>query len=227
MKGAGIKVMISLLGLVLTSMPLCGQKIEWYTGALYNKFYDTRAEDPYYQTSFQGNFGYSLGLAIDSLSVDRFNLRVSLQYDLFSTAFTSTIGGKGAFNYREVQINKQVISFSIFPINVRRLFRNTQISLGITGSFLGRETLNGEYRTWNGLVGSTSGRIEDQFEAYSSNFVFGIQALFNYRIRLSEKLEIVPHYSFYLGLSNELIHEPSEIRSLRHYFSIGLSRSLN
>jgi len=205
---------------VLISSTAHSQKIELYTGTLKNHFYDTNKEDPHYASSYSGDCGYSLGFAIDSLKFEWHTLRVAAQYDNYSGRMFARSGGLGGSYAIDGQINKHILALSIYPINIRKLLQNMQLSIGFTGTFLLKETFSGEYSGWNINEGAYSGSLNDKYSSYSTAFTFGVQSMINYRLRISDGFEIVPQYSLYLGLSKELINMPTDMKSIRHYFLI-------
>lgn len=211
---------------VLISSATSSQKIELYSGALKNHFYDSNKEDPHNASSYKGNWGYSLGFAIDSLKFEWHTLRVAVQYDNYSGRMFARSGGLGGSYAIDGQINKHIVALSIYPINIRKLLQHMQLSIGFTGSFLLKETFSGEYSGWNINEGTYSGSLNDKYSSYSTDFTFGVQSLINYSFRISESFEIVPQYSFYLGLSKELINRPTDMKSIRHYFVIGIRKSI-
>lgn len=222
-----IKVLCMIVSLlVILTLPTYGQKIELYTGALYNNFYDWNNNDPHYSSDYSNKWGYSVGIAIDSLKFEWHTLRIGIQYDNYSGNMFARSGGQGGSYSVDGQIQKGIISLSIYPINIRRLIKRMQISIGFTGSILIHESFSGDYNGWIMGQGESSGRIEDKYDSYSSNITFGIQSLINYRIPISYGLEIVPQYSFYFGLSKELKEKPREMKSNRHYFLLGLRKKI-
>ena len=217
---------ILFLLFILLSSPGYSQKIELYSGALKNHFYDCTKENPHYSSRYSGNWGYSIGFAVDSLKFEWHTLRIAVQYDNYSGKMYARSGGQGGSYSVDGQIQKGVISLSIYPVNIRKLIKQMQLSIGVTGSILVYELFSGEYNGWMIGQGANSGRIEDKYSSYSSNFTFGIQSLINYRIRIAEGFEIVPQYSFYLGLSKELINMPEYMKSMRHYFWLGFRKRI-
>jgi len=52
------------------------------------------------------------------------------------------------------------------------------------------------------------------------------QGLIKYLFRLPNSYFISPQYSFYYVLTNEFVDFPEEIKSMRHYFCIGVEKRL-
>lgn len=219
-------ICITVSFIVTLTLPTYGQKIELYTGALYNNFYDLNNSDHHYSSVYSNKWGYSIGVAIDSLKFKQQTLRIGMQYDIYSGNMYAKGGSMGGGYSVDGQIQKEIISLSIYPINIRRLIKRMQLSIGFTGSILIHESFSGDYSSWNMSQGSSSSRIEDNYDSYSSNITYGIQSLINYQIPISEELKIVPQYSFYCGLSKELIEFPYAMKSIRHYFTIGLRKNI-
>lgn len=224
MKIKAISITFFLIAVV--ALKTYSQKIELYTGALENHFYECIEETPHYYSSYSNNWGYSLGFAIDSLKFEWHTLRISVQYDNYSGGIFARTGGKGSSYTVDCQIDKHVISLSIYPVNIRKLVKKMQLSIGVTGSILIKGSFSGEYNGWSITDGTFSGSLNEKYNSYSTSFTFGIQSLINYRFRVSNSFELVPQYSFYLGLSKELTNFPESTKSMRHYFLLGLRKRI-
>ena len=219
-----IYAFVTVIILSISTIPTFGQKLEFYTGTLQNNFYDKYKNEGHYSSNYSGNWGFSLGCAIDSLKFEWHTLRISIQYDLYSGNMYASDGSLGSGCSVDGQIQKGILSLSINPINIRKLIHRMQLSIGITGSILIHESFSGDYRSWIISQGTSIVRLEDKFNSYSSNLTFGLQLLINYRIPISEGLELVPQYSIYYGLTKELKQFPQGMKSIRNYFLIGLRK---
>lgn len=215
-----------VLFIFILNIPGFGQKIEFYSGALYNNFTEFTSANAHRSVKYSDNWGFSMGVAIDSIKAEWHTLRIALQYDAYGGNFSAHDGGNGGSYGVDGQIHKHIMSLSIYPINIRRLIKRMQISIGLTGSVLIKESFSGEHSAWSIGQPTITGKLEDKYNSYASRFTFGIQSLINYQIPISKTLEIVPQYSFYFGLSKELKEMPKQMKSIRHYFAIGLRKKL-
>lgn len=223
-----IPVFVLVIFLILNNLTLCtyGQKLEVYTGALYNSFYGNSTNTAGYSADYKGKWGYSIGLAMDSIKVEWHTLRIGIQYDFYGGGMEASTGFHGGGDHINGQIQKGILSLSIYPINIRKLVPHMQFSVGLTGSFLLYETFSGDYSSWSFGQGSTSGTLEDKYDSYSSIATLGLQLLINYRIPITKELALVPQYSFYFGLTPELQELPEAMKSIRNYFLIGLQKNI-
>ena len=88
------------------------------------------------------------------------------------------------------------------------------------------ETFGGTLSSWRHGQGVKIYDLNDRYDSFSHTFYFGLQGRIAYNIKLSEEYFLAPQYSYYLGLSGEFSEIPKEIKSMRHYFCIGIVKKL-
>lgn len=134
-------------------------------------------------------------------------------------------GGLGGGYGINAEIHKSVLSLGIFPFNFK-ILKRIDFNLGVEVSGLLNETYKGTSGGWQMGQPSSNDELNEKYDRISSRMYIGLRGRLAYDIKIAEGWAISPQYSYYLGLSKEFIGFPEVTRSMRHYFCIGIQRSL-
>jgi len=166
-----------------------------------------------------------LRVGVDDIKIDWLKLRFTLAYDQYSGEFEGEDAGLGGGNFSiTANINKSILSVGLFPLNFN--FSGLELNLGVEFSRLIREDFEGKIE--GNIIGQGSFRssLEERYDRYSERDYFGLRGRLAYELELSELWSISPQYAFYLGISDEFREFPEDSRSNRHFFGIGIQKSL-
>src|SRR5690606_36581825 len=119
--------------------------------------------------------------------------------------------------------SKSTIALGLYPISIKAT-KNLLINFGIILSRMIDENLEGTNYGW-GINTFYWSRPLNENTRYSHRGMIGFQTCIAYQIKLSENLALLPQYHFYYGMSKEF--KVSEARTMRHYFNIGISKTIN
>ncbi|MGM0650128.1 MAG: hypothetical protein ACQES1_06425 [Bacteroidota bacterium] len=215
--------------ILINSMTLSGQnKIELHAGVCKNYFHDYMSNDGHYQSSYNPScIGYSFGVGIENIKVDSLTMRFTLSYDIYTGEIEVNDGGLGSGHTTTGTINKSVISIGVYPLNFK-ILKKIDLNFGCEISGLVYENNTGTISGWS--MGQPynvwSYDLEDRYDRFSSLVHFGLKSRVAYDIEIAENLLIFPQYAFYYGISSEFKEFPEATKSIRHYFCIGLQRTL-
>jgi hypothetical protein len=208
--------------MIITSN-LFGQNIEIFSGLNKNTFHDYNKNKGHFSSSYDSDYGYSVGFGLDSIKNDWLTLRFTLQFDKYKGKLKASDGGLGGGYTTIANVQKSLISVGVFPINFR-FFKRLDVNIGLVISRLIDESFYGTSSGWNMNQPNWSYNLHDKYNQYSSNTYFGFQGRIAYDFKLSKSIWISPQYLYYFGLSNEFVEFPEETKAMRHYLCIGLKK---
>jgi hypothetical protein len=223
--------MKSILGNILVLLTITnsssafGQGFEFYGGINNNILYDYNKNEGHFRSDYNSDFGYTAGLAVDSLRIDWLKIRLTLQFDKYAGKLNVSDGWLGSYNTTIANVEKSVLSFGIFPINLK-ILNKIDLNFGLSLSALVADSFNGT------ISGSTmnqpdwSFNLQDKYDRYNSSVYFGFQVRIAYSFNLSESIFISPQYLYYYGFSHEFVESPGSTKAMRHYFCIGLMKKM-
>lgn len=207
------------------SLFLMGQKVELFGGAGNNMFHDFNYREGHFVSSYQSGMSYCVGIGIDRVKLERLKLRFTLQFDHYIGELDASDGGLGGGFTTVAKVKKSIISFGLFPINFQ-FFKKIDFNVGFAFSRLIDESFSGTSSGWLMNQPNWSDNLQDKYSQYSEKMYFGLQARIAYDFQLSESMCISPQYLCYIGLSSEFAEFPTQTKSLRNYFCIGVKKSL-
>ena len=209
--------------IMLIASNLFSQKIEIFGGLNKNIFHDYNKDEGHFNSTYNSDNGYAVGIGLDSIKIDWMTLRFTLQFEKYKGKLDVSDGGLGGGYNTIANIDKSMISLGVFPVNFR-LFKRLKINFGFVISRLIDESYNGITSGW--LLGQPSWNynLKDKYSRYCSNTSFGFQGRIAYDFKLSNSIWISPQYLYYFGVTNEFVEFPEETKSMRHYFCIGLKK---
>lgn len=217
------KILIGLI--VLGSLTSYSQNIELLGGINRNDFFDFQKNKGHYKSSYNTDYGYTIRIGIENIKIDWFTLRFTLGFDNYGGELTVSDGGLGGGHTTDAKINKTIISLGVFPLNFKIIDR-INLNFGFEFSGLISEKFSGTSSGW--LMGKPnwSYDLNSKYDRFSSKIYFGLHGRVSYDFKISDKLAISPQYSYYLGLSKEFDAFPESTKSMRHYFCVGLKRTI-
>ncbi len=214
------KIFLLILIMVCVNNSFC-QKIELFGGANKNLFHDFNYSQGHFNSSYESDFGFTAGVALDSIKIDWQTVRLTLQFDKYGGKFFASDGGLSSGNSTSATIEKTVISLGAFPINFR-IIKRIDLNFGLIISRLIDETCTGTISGWTTYQPNWSYNLQDKYNRYSSSIYFGLQGRIAYNFKISKSIRISPQYLYYFGLSKEFVEFPEVTKSMRHYICIGL-----
>ncbi|HET6558382.1 MAG TPA: hypothetical protein VFG54_13775 [Prolixibacteraceae bacterium] len=217
-----MRVLILLL-ICISSLSLYSQSIEVFGGANRNLFYGKKdANYSYFTANYQAGDGFTAGIGIDSLHINRFRMRFALQFDQYNGGFNAeSNSGKAVYQRAMGEIVKSVVSLGFFPLNFT-IKKKLDLNFGAEVSSLLNENVSGTGFYESLVEGEpvTYG-LSDHYDRYSTRATYGLKSRMAYSLALS-KILLIPQYSFYYGLSSEFREFPEAAKSMRHSLCIGI-----
>jgi hypothetical protein len=204
---------------------LFGQKIEVFGGANNNLFHDYIIDEGHSWARYNSDFGFTAGIGLDSINISWLKLRFTLQFDNYKGKLDAADGGLGQGHAAKANINKSIISLGVFPMNFR-IIKRIDLNFGFEISRLINESFEGTCSAFSIGQYSWSSSLQEKYKHYSSLTYFGLKGRISYDFNLSKLIMISPEYMYYFGLSNEFVEFPTDTKSMRHYFCIGIKKKI-
>ena len=113
-----MRIFLSIL-LLINIYNLRSQNIEVFGGINYNKFHDYKNNQGHYSSTYKADKGFAVGIGVDSIVIDGFRLRFTLQFDKYRGKLEVSDGGLGGNYSTDAKIDKSVISLGFFPLNLK------------------------------------------------------------------------------------------------------------
>lgn len=219
-----MRVLFILL-ICISSLTLYSQSIEVFGGANRNIFYGQKHKNySYFTANYQTGDGFTAGIGIDSLHINRFRMRFALQFDQYNGSFNAeSNSGKAVYQRAMGEIVKSVVSLGFFPLNFT-IKKKLDLNFGAEVSSLLNENISGTGFYESLVEGEpVTYDLSYYYDRYSSRANYGLKGRIAYQLALSRIL-LIPQYSFYYGLSSEFKEFPQATKSMRHSFCIGIKR---
>lgn len=193
-------------------------------GLCQNAFFDFQQDEGHYRSDYSAGYGYSVRLGVENIKADWLTMRFTLSYDQYGGELSATDGGLGGGYTTNATVDKSVVSLGIFPINLK-IAQRISLNIGFELAGLVNERVSGTRSGWS--VSQPGGWSEElAYDRYSAKTYYGLSGRIAYDFSLSDRLAISPQYAYYFGLSNEFDEFPEATRSMRHYFCLGLQRTI-
>ncbi|MDT8412176.1 MAG: hypothetical protein RQ875_06940 [Vicingaceae bacterium] len=219
-----LKIFTMVVLMVLSNIMLLGQQtVEIFGGGSYNHLFERGDFSGHYQSEYKDGRGFVFGFATEEIKTDWVKWRFTLSFEKYNGEFSVTDGGQGGSYTTSATFEKSIIALGLYPFNIN-VTKNLHLNLGLVFSRMIDEKLEGTNYGW-GINTNYWLHTLDENTRYSNRGMVGFQIRLAYQIKLSEKLILLPQYHFYYGMSKEF--KVSEARAMRHYFSIGLSKTIN
>lgn len=219
-----MKIFLAFLLLIIANSA-SGQKLEVFGGVNRSTFRDGKNDNPHYRSSFEPGYGFTAGLALDSIIIDRMRHRFSLQVEQYRGKLDVTDGGLAGSYTTTADVRKTVLSLGFYPLNFM-LFKRMDLSLGFVVSVLLHEKFTGRSSGYVMSWPPWNLPLQEKYDHYSSSMNVGLQGRIAYDIKVSRSIWISPQYHFHYGLLKEFIEFPDNVGSIRQYFCVGLKKKI-
>lgn len=204
---------------------LNGQKIGVFGGNNILGFYPGVLNE---EETWSHEVGIDFGVFIEDITKD--NFRIALRLDNYKGCYQESFRAQGGGSNTHLNINKTVLTFQVFPLNIT-LLSNLRINFGGECNCLLYDATTGVSHSWQ--VGTSR---DNPSTSSSQNFVretwdgnkrisAGIINRLAYEIALPDEWFLVPQFSFYVGLTDEFKSSTPD-KTMRAYLEIGLSKKL-
>lgn len=197
------------------------QNYEWSIGQSNHTLY-TAGNSGNLSTDFQMDNSYSFGLAISNLKLDHMNIRLAFKLDYNEGSINTSYAGAGGTTVTDMDFESYALRVGVYPVNIS-FFEHLKIDLGTEFSYLFKNDVSGE---------RTASIFGQGKETYTMNedvirpFHMGFSNRVGYEINVKH-WKIIPQFTTYIGLFTEYYPGGVDIRSLRSYFELGISRNLS
>lgn len=211
--------------LLLSLNDIHSQTLYFDFGGNYGRFYDLQKEDGHFRKDYSPGTGYNFDLRVSDIKIDSiFTFQFALGFEKYESDFFATDGGMGGACSEEGSLQKQIIDFEIYPLNVR-FCQNFIFSTGLEINFKVHQRLVGTNSQW--LMGQPSKPDTDlnTIEGFVNRINLGLNACIGYEF-IFGNIKIKPNYKYFLGISQEFNHIQSNAKSQRHNLQIGIGYSL-
>lgn len=189
-----VKHTLLLLSL-LASLSLSAQRMELSAGVNFNTFYENGGNVGHYSSDYTSHTGYAIRLGVDEVMSRSWEFRFRLGYERYGGGLSAGDGGNGGGYYTKAEVDKSVLSFGFYPVNFK-LDDNLDISIGIEGSRLLEETVDGTYTNWTLGQQDKVTDLQDKYDRYSAPYCVGLQGRVAYEFRLSDRMMLVPQLTY-------------------------------
>ena len=174
--------------------------------------------------SLEARNGFAIGLAVADIKVvNHWKPRLALQFEQYTGGFDLNSGGQGQQYYAHGEITLSVLRMSFYPLNFN-LWKVLRTSVGMQLGMRLHERAKGH----RGGGGAVEVFWEDLSEATRGDWGWygGVVTQIALEIKCHENWWIVPQYTAYFGLGNELSAYRYErsIRAFRQLGAIGIRK---
>ena len=219
-----------LLGLIMAlsvTLGIHGQDLMVFGGLNNNRFCDYKKENNQFSTFYSSLKGTNYGLGLDNVKIAKHSFLFTLRTSAYNGYVYTTVRNPDAVTTTGIELSKSTLGLGIYPFNFKILDNHLDFNFGIETNWLLKTTLKG-YRTT--LSTTDQPTINTIIDNRSKNMVnqlgMGLSGRLAYRLKIKNDLYLVPQYTFYCGLTNELKHMDANTKSYRHLIEIGLMRKI-
>lgn len=200
------------------------QNVEVNIGVLQNRFHDFE-NSSFFESDYISEIGYSFKLAFHGQGTKNFQYRMEFGLDKYGgTFYFAQLGSVGEQSV-DATVDKSVISFCLYPL-VYTFKEKLELDLGMELNRLLFNSYEGIQTIKTLFVPSSIQDIRTLYPNYMNKMHMGIRGRIAYIIKISEKYNLIPQYSFYFGMLNEFAQFPHQIKSMRHHVALGLGWKL-
>lgn len=207
--------------LLLLSNNLLSQTFYLDFGGNYGRFYDLRREEGHFSKEYSQGFGYNFDLRISDIKLDsNFTFQFAVGFEKYEGDFYASDGGQGGASSKRGSLQKQIIDVEFYPLNVR-FWKSFIFSTGVEVNFKVNQRLAGISSQWQMGKPSYPDIDLNTIDGFVKSTNWGLNACLGYEFSIGN-IKIKPNYKYFLGLSKEFDQIPSNARSQRHNFQIGI-----
>lgn len=197
-------ILINLL-LILFPILLIGQEFTVFGGLNKNRYFNREREERSHLLTLSGGQDFYVGMNISEVNFSGAKIDFAFSFERYSGSIYALGGGKMANTTTDIEISKQVINLSVYPINVRLLKKRLKLNFGAEASLLFWDQLEGAmtYSTVSPpetRVTEIDDHSDDIINPFSVRLLAGIQ----YKIAINDRLYLKPRYEISYGITNEL-----------------------
>lgn len=214
--------------LLLLSLNLRAQQLEFSSGISKNMYFNLRKNDPHQNDTYNSpNFDVGFYFALDDIKVDSLYwflpLRFEINYNRLSGSFKQTSGGLGGSSTIDASFKQDLIGLGIYLFN-GKLSDIGQINFGFEGNYLIHSKTEGRTTSWQMGAPSTDEAIDPATKDYYTIFRVGLTTRLAFYIPITDKFVLEPYYRIYLGLIPDI---SAKFGATSFRQNLGLTFSLN
>lgn len=223
-----MKVRLLILFIALGTMAdLIGQDLMVFGGMNNNRFCDYRKDNSHFSTFYSSLSGSNFGIGLDNVKVAKQSFLFTLRTSSYNGYVYTTDRKPSEVITTGIEVNKSILGLGIYPLNFKMMDNQLNFSFGLETNVLLQTSLKG-YRTtsFDADKASSTSIIDNSSKGMVNSFGMGLAARIAYRLKIAKNLHIMPQYTFYGGLTNELKNIEANTKAYRHTIEIGLVRSI-
>jgi len=223
MKGRFLILLIALFAIA----DLKGQDLLVFGGLNNNRFCDYKRDNSQFSTFYSSLKGTNFGIGLDNVKIANHSFLLTLRASDYNGYVYTTARQTDAVTTTGIELNKSIIGLGIYPFNFKILDNHLDFSFGVESNVLLKTNLKGYRNTISTIDQPTINTIIDNSaKSMVNQFGMGLSGRLAYRLKIKNDLYLVPQYTFYCGLTNELKNIEANTKSYRHLIEIGLMKNI-
>ena len=145
-----ITALFSLLSLLLANSTLVdAQTLEYFGGVQQNRFFDFRKEEIFQGAEYEPEFGFHIGIGINSLKDARMTFHYELVYQNVRGTVNTFTGNRGITHFYDAMINTHQLNFRVYPLNIDVAQSGLWFRTGVQVGALITESTSGVHEVFN------------------------------------------------------------------------------
>lgn len=223
-----MKLRLLILLIALGTMTgIKGQDLMLYGGLNNNRFCDYKKDNSHFSTFYSSLSGTNFGLGLDNVKIAKHSFLFTLRTSTYNGYVYTNVRQPSQVTNTGIEVNKSTLGLGIYPLNFKIMDNKLDFSFGLETNVLLKTALKG-YRTitYDADQASKTSVIDNSSKAMVNKFGMGLSGRLAYRLKIKEDLYLMPQYTFYCGLTNELKNIEANTKAYRHLIEIGLVKNL-
>ncbi len=206
---------------------LKAQDLLVFGGLNNNRFCDYKRDNNQFSTFYSSLKGTNFGIGLDNVKIAKHNFLFTLRASAYNGYVYTTTRQVEAVTTTGIELNKSIIGLGIYPFNFKILDNHLDFSFGVESNVLLKTNLKG-YRTTVSTIDKPTINtiIDNSSKGMVNQFGMCLSGRLAYRLKIKNDLYLVPQYTFYCGLTNELKNIEANTKSYRHLIEIGLMKNI-
>lgn len=218
----------TLLLCLFSFVSLSAQDLMVYGGLNSNKFCDYQKNNNHFSTLYASLSGFNMVVGLDKVKIAHHSFLFTLRMSNYKGVIYTINRTPDQVTTTGIEINKNVIGLGVYPFNFKILDNKLHLSLGAEcNARLSVSTKGYQSTTFNSDLKDRYTAIDNTWRKYVNPIGVGLSGRLAYQLKLKNNLYLMPQYTLYFGLTNELKHQISTTQSVRHLLEIGLVKKLN
>ena len=223
MKGRFLVLLMALVGMA----NLKAQDLLVFGGLNNNRFCDYKRDNSQFSTFYSSLKGANFGIGLDNVKIAKHTFLFTLRASAYNGYVYTTARQADAVTTTGIELNKSIVGLGIYPFNFKILDNHLDFSFGVESNVLLKTNLKGYRNTVSTVDKPTISTIIDtSAKSMVNKFGMGLSGRLAYRLKIKNDLYLVPQYTFYCGLTNELKNIEANTKSYRHLIEIGLMKNI-